>query len=141
MNLQCPSEIISSSSCRRKSRQHVSNKSKLVSLSPFLDEHGIVRARGGIDRADIPFCSRHPIVLSTDHEFTCVIIMNCHERLNHEGVDHVRKELLQQDWILCCRATVYSAKDSSSVFLLPKVKRFLSHMTVYELRQYSLKLA
>ncbi|XP_068728886.1 uncharacterized protein [Montipora capricornis] len=79
-----------------KSKQHVSNKSKLVSLSPFLDEHGIVRAGGRIERADIPFCSRHPIVLSPDHEFTRVIIMNCHERLKHEGVDHVRNELRQQ---------------------------------------------
>ena len=89
-----------------KSKQHVSSKSKLVSLSPFLDEHGIVRAGGRIERADIPFCSRHPIVLSPDHEFTRLIIMNFHERLKHEGVDHVRNELRQQYWILRCRATV-----------------------------------
>ena len=53
-----------------KSKQHVSSKSKLVSLSPFLDEYGIVHAGGRIERANIPFCSRHPIVLSPDHEFT-----------------------------------------------------------------------
>ena len=29
-----------------KSKQHVSSKSKLVSLSPFLDEHGIVHVGG-----------------------------------------------------------------------------------------------
>jgi len=40
-----------------KSKQHVSSKSKLVSPSPFLDEDGIVRAGGLIERADIPFCS------------------------------------------------------------------------------------
>ena len=89
-----------------KSKQHVSSKSKLISLSPFLDEHGIVRVGGRIERADIPFCSRHPIVLSPDQEFTRLIIMNCHERLKHEGVDHVRNELRQQYWILRCRATV-----------------------------------
>ena len=85
---------------------HVSSKSKLISLSPFLDEHGIVCVGGRIERADIPFCSRHPIVLSPDQEFTRLIIMNCHERLKHEGVDHVRNELRQQYWILRCRATV-----------------------------------
>ena len=89
-----------------KSKQHVSSKSRLVSLSPFLHEQGIVRAGGRIERADIPFCSRHPILLSPDHEFTSLIIMNCHERLKHEGVDHVRNELRQQYWILRCRATV-----------------------------------
>ena len=39
---------------------------------------------------------RHPIVLSPDHDFTRLIVMNCHERLKHEGVDHVRNELRQQ---------------------------------------------
>ena len=89
-----------------KSKQLVSSKSRLVSLSPFLDEQEIVRAGGRIERADIPFCSRHPILLSPDHEFTRLIIMDCHERLKHEGVDHVSNELRQQYWILRCRATV-----------------------------------
>ena len=31
-----------------KLKQHVSSKSKLVSVSPFLDEHGIVHASGRI---------------------------------------------------------------------------------------------
>jgi len=89
-----------------KLKQHVSSKSKLVSLSTFLDEHGIVRAGGRIERADIPFCSRHPILLSPDLDFTRLIVMNCHEKLKHEGVDHVRNQLRQQYWILCCHATV-----------------------------------
>ena len=72
----------------------------------FLDEYGIVRAGGRIERANIPFCSRHPIVLSPDHELTRLIVMNCHERLKHEGVDHVRNELRQWYWILRCRTTV-----------------------------------
>ena len=88
-----------------KSKQHVSSKSKLVLLSLFLDEYGIVCAGGRIERANIPFCSRHPIVLSPDHEFTRLIIMD-HERLKHEGVDHVRNELRQWYWILRCRTTV-----------------------------------
>ena len=46
------------------SKQHVSSKSKLVSLSLFLDEHGIIRAGSRIQSAEIPFCTRHPIVLS-----------------------------------------------------------------------------
>ena len=73
-----------------KSKRHVSCKSKLVSLSPFPDEHRIVRACGRIERADVPFCSRQPIVLSPDNEFIRLIVMNCHERLKHEGVDHVQ---------------------------------------------------
>jgi len=65
-----------------KSKQHVSSKCKLVSLSPFLDAYRIIRAGGQIERADIPFCSRHPLVLAHYHELTHLIIMNCHEKLN-----------------------------------------------------------
>lgn len=97
-----------------KSKHHVSNKGKLVSLSPFLDEYGIVRAGGRVNRADFPFCSRHLIVLSPYHEFTRLIIMKCHERLKHEGVDHVRNELQQQYWILRCRAAVWKILLQSS---------------------------
>ena len=45
-------------------------------------------------------------MLSPDREFTRLIVMNCHERLKHERVDHVRNELRQWYWILCCRTTV-----------------------------------
>ena len=105
-----------------KSKQHVSSKSRLVSLSPFLDEQGIVRAGGRIERADIPFCSRHPIQLSPDHEFTRLIIMDCHERLKHEGVDHVRNERRQQYWILRCRATVRKILHQCSYYPRRKAK-------------------
>ena len=105
-----------------KLKQHVSSKSKLVSLSPFLDEHGIIRAGGRIERADIPFCSRHPVVLAPDHELTRLIIMNCHEKLKHEGVDHVRNELRQQYWILRCRATVRKILHQCSYCRRRKVK-------------------
>ncbi|XP_067025671.1 uncharacterized protein [Acropora muricata] len=71
-----------------------------------LTELGIVRAGGRIDRADIPFYNGHPILLSPDHEFTRLIIMDCHERLKHEGVDYIRNELRQQYLILRCRVTV-----------------------------------
>ena len=88
-----------------KSKQHVSSKGKLVSLSPFLNKHGIIRAGSRIERADIQFCSRHSVVIASD-ELTRLIIMNCHEQLKHEGVNHVRNELRQQYCILRCRATV-----------------------------------
>ena len=47
-----------------KRNQRVSSKSKLVCLSPFLDKDGTVRVGGRIERADIPFSGRHPVVLS-----------------------------------------------------------------------------
>ena len=79
-----------------KRNQQVSPKSTLASLSPFLDGDEIVRVGGRIERADIPFSSRHPIVLSPDNELSRLIVMDCHEKLRHEGVEHVRNELRRQ---------------------------------------------
>ena len=79
-----------------KRNQQVSPKSRLASLSPFLDGDEIVRVGGRIERADIPFSSRHPIVLSPDNELSRLIVMDCHEKLRHEGVEHVRNELRRQ---------------------------------------------
>ena len=89
-----------------KRNQQVSPKSRLASLSPFLDGDEIVRVGGRIERADIPFSSRHPIVLSPDNELSRLIVMDCHEKLRHEGVEHVRNELRRQYWILRCRKAV-----------------------------------
>ena len=48
--------------------------------------------------------------------------MNCHERLKHEGVDHVRNELRQQYWNLRCRATVRKILHQCSYYRRRKAK-------------------
>ena len=59
----------------------ISSKNKFVSLSPFLDEDGImVRVGCRIERANIPYSGRHPLVLSPDHELSRLIVMNSHEK-------------------------------------------------------------
>ena len=65
-----------------------------------------MRAGGRLEKADIPFTTRHPVILASDYELTRLIMMNCHNKLGHAGVDNVRNELRQQFWILRCKATV-----------------------------------
>ena len=76
-----------------KRNQQISRKSRLASLSPLLDGDEIVRIRGRIERAGIPFSSRHSIMSSPDHELSGLIIMDCDEKLRPEGAEHVRNEL------------------------------------------------
>lgn len=59
----------------------VSSKSKLVSLSPFLDDDGIIRVGGRIGKAVIPFEAKHPIVLGPQHELTRLVIMDYHVKV------------------------------------------------------------
>ena len=53
-------------------------QSKLVSLSPFLDEDEIIRVGGRIGKADISFVARHPIVLDSSSELTKLIVLDTH---------------------------------------------------------------
>ena len=84
----------------------VKKQSKLVSLSPFLDEDEIIRVGGRIGKADISFVARHPVVLDPSSELTKLMVLDTHQGLDHAGVDNVRNELRQQYWILRCKATV-----------------------------------
>ena len=81
-------------------------QSKLVSLTPFLDEDDIIRVGGRIGKAAIPFVTRHPNVLDSSGDLAKLIVMDTHNKLGHAGVDNVRNELRQQFWILRCKATV-----------------------------------
>ena len=78
----------------------VHKQSKLVSLTPFLDEDDIIRVGGRIGKAAIPFVTRHPIVLDSSGDLTKLIVMDTYNKLGHAGVDNVRNELRQQFWIL-----------------------------------------
>jgi hypothetical protein len=62
----------------------VHKQSKLVSLTPFLDEDDIIRVGGGrIGKAAIPFVTRHLIVLDSSGDLTKLIVMDTHNRLGH----------------------------------------------------------
>ena len=84
----------------------VKKQSKLVSLSPFLDEDEIICVGGRIGKADISFVAHHPIVLDSSSELTKLIVLDTHQGLGHAGVDNIQNELRQQYWILRCKATV-----------------------------------
>lgn len=88
----------------RKTR--ISRQSRLLTLSPFLDSKGILRAGGRISKAPVPYATRNPVVLSPKSDVTRLIITDYHSRYHHEGNEHVRNLLQEEFWILNCRATL-----------------------------------
>ena len=88
-----------------KSSKQFPRKSSINSLSPFLDDDSILRARGRISKASsIDYGARHPIILSPKSHFTKLVIVDFHHRYNHEGNEHVRNIIQQEYWILRCRS-------------------------------------
>ena len=57
----------------------------LGKLSPFLDEHQILRVGGRLQNSDIPNHMKHPIILPPRHHVTKLIIEEDHSRNRHFG--------------------------------------------------------
>ena len=74
-------------------------KSRLKTLTPFLDESDILRVGGGIDRAAVCDDVKHLMIIPQNHQLCRLVIMDCHKKLNQEGTEHVRNELRLLYWI------------------------------------------
>ncbi|KFD64392.1 LOW QUALITY PROTEIN: hypothetical protein M514_23416 [Trichuris suis] len=83
-------------------------QSNLLPLSPFIDNSGLMRVQGRIDKADIPYEARHPIILPPKHPLTKTIIEDMHRTLRHGSVDLILCELRQRYWLPKYRQRVKS---------------------------------
>ena len=70
------------------------------------DEDGLLRADGRLRFADeLPFDTRHPVLLPKDHPVTKLIIVDAHKKSGHgTGVEHLLTELRSRYWVLKGRA-------------------------------------
>ena len=80
--------------------KELSSKSNIAQLCPFIDNQGIMRARGRLSKADIEFDTKHPILLPSKHPATQLKMRNCHLDKYHQGVESMRHGLQQKFWIL-----------------------------------------
>ncbi|XP_033212236.1 uncharacterized protein LOC117169837 [Belonocnema kinseyi] len=74
---------------------HLSIKSRLIPLKPFVDKQGILRVGGRLNHSDLFEERKHPILLPPNHHVTQLIFREEHERLKHAGT----------------QATLYSVRD------------------------------
>jgi hypothetical protein len=68
-----------------KTKTPIPRQSRILTLTPFLDENGLLRAGGRLSNAPVPYSTRHPIILPQKHDVTRLIITNFHESRYHEG--------------------------------------------------------
>lgn len=86
----------------------LANNSKLKNLDPFLDEHGLLRVGGRINKANLNFENKHPIILGSKHPLTTLIILSEHYKQLHAGCQTLLATLRQHYWILNGRNAVRS---------------------------------
>ncbi|XP_052562904.1 uncharacterized protein LOC120427189 [Culex pipiens pallens] len=84
--------------------EKIERSSPLYKLLPVLDEDGVLRVRGRLEKNEsIPFDKRFPIILGRKHAVTKKIIQHYHEKC---GRCTVFNELRQKFWIPNARAAI-----------------------------------
>lgn len=87
-------------------KEQVNNKSQLLSLAPFIDGEGLMRVSGRLENADLPFDTKHPIILPASGHFTWLVIREAHLKTLHGGGQLTTQHLRQQYWIVRAKQTV-----------------------------------
>lgn len=76
-------------------------------LTLFEDEEGILRCRGRLDKAaNLPYSTKHPILLPSNHPLTDLYINQAHARVYHNGIKETLTEVRSRFWIIRGRSAV-----------------------------------
>ena len=83
---------------QRSLQKHlVNNEFKM--LSPFVDDKGIIRVGGRVDKAIVSYGTKHPLLLPHDHFVSRLIIQEAH-RCGHPGVATTGAKTRTNYWIV-----------------------------------------
>lgn len=89
-----------------KTTQQVSTKSKLLSLSPFIDAEGIMRVGGRLKHSYLNYDTKHPIILPNKHILSMRVIEQYHSKYLHPTSSLLLNLLRQRFWIINGRIQV-----------------------------------
>ncbi|XP_045535734.1 uncharacterized protein LOC123721318 [Papilio machaon] len=81
-------------------------KSKLRSLCPYLDENGLIRVKGRLEKSSLDEQMKHPIVLPNNTHLTRLIVADAHIKTLHGGNQLMLNYLRSAYWILGARNLV-----------------------------------
>ena len=83
-----------------KDKKHIPKKSTLFLLNPFVDEDGLLRVGGRINKSALSFTKRHPIILPRRHYVSDLIINYYHLKNYHSGAQTTLYDLRQKFWVI-----------------------------------------
>lgn len=81
---------------------------RLASLSPFIDNDGLIRVGGRIRHSDLSLNEKHPIIIPKSHPVTTILIDYYHEKYLHAGPSMLQSLISKQFWILSARSIIRS---------------------------------
>ncbi|XP_059062116.1 uncharacterized protein LOC131854947 [Achroia grisella] len=78
----------------------LNNKSKLTSLSPFVEDVGVLRVGGRLQYSQMSEEMKHPILIAKKSHFTHLLIAEAHSRTLHGGPQLMINYLRTKYWII-----------------------------------------
>ena len=104
--------------------RNVLKGSQLWRWSPFLDSDGILRVGGRLEMSNLPYDTKHPVVLPEKHHISKLVVAHIHVQGHHSlGVNATLAELRQKYWIINGREEIKRWKRECNVCKLQRKRR------------------
>lgn len=124
-NLQA--EVFAKELSELSSNNHSKFKPRFASLCPFIDKDGLIRVGGRLRHSEVPYSSKHPILIPQTHHITDSIIREFHIRHNHSGTQTTLHAIRQVYWPINGRESVKATlrKCITCLKAQPKIPAYL----------------
>ena len=83
--------------------ENVQKSSNIATLSPFLDQDGLIKMKSRLEYCDLlPEQSKYPVILEhpSKSKLSELLINDFHLKGHHSGPDHTRRALRHRFWIV-----------------------------------------
>ena len=92
--------------------QTLRKQSKISTLTPFLDENGILRANGRLHNVPNEIIENNPIILEKAHYVTKLLLRHYYDKYGQNNLNIIFNEIHQRFWIVdVCNALKSIAKN------------------------------
>ena len=87
-------------------KRHGSIPNRVLQCGLFIDEKGLLRCEGRINKANIPRESKNPILLPSKHPIVDLIVRDVHHQVKHNGIRDTLTTIRERFWLLRGREVV-----------------------------------
>jgi len=84
-------------------------------LDPFLDEDGVLRVGGRLEKSSIPYDVKHPIILPKKGQVRNLILCHYHQSVKHQGHGITQNEIRSSGYWIVGGSSVVSNHISKCV--------------------------
>lgn len=100
----------------------VKKRSSLITLSPFLDEKGLIRVGGRLQNASLTNNTKHPIIIPKNQHITKLLVSEAHTKTLHGGIQLMMTYLRSKYWIIGLKSTVRKCIHNCKTCIIDKAK-------------------